>query len=125
MLTGKVELRESSKAAWEEGYSSLAGTDVVRTSAGRVAALAQIDPDHGLASLYVPCDPKDPGKAGASGPRALIAEAGVVGKSRASGADLRQALTDFAYQLTRHAYDLAECKESRDFPEKLPRYEDH
>ncbi|WP_251093724.1 hypothetical protein [Streptomyces sp. Caat 7-52] len=125
MLTGKVELRESSKAAWEEGYSSLAGTDVVRTSAGRVAALAQIDPDDGLASVYVPCEPKDPREAGASGPRALVAEASVVGKSRASGADLRQALTDFAYQLTRHAYSLAQCKEPRDFPEKLPRYGDH
>ncbi|GHI04450.1 hypothetical protein [Streptomyces cellostaticus] len=37
---------------------------------------------------------------------------------------LRQALTDFAYQLTQHAYKLAECKDSRGFPKELPRYKD-
>ncbi|MFS4097454.1 hypothetical protein [Streptomyces sp. AF1A] len=56
--------------------------------------------------------------------RALVAEADVIGKSRVSGAALGQALTDFAYQLTRHAYDLAGCKGARDFPAQLPRYGD-
>ncbi|GHH02393.1 hypothetical protein [Streptomyces rubradiris] len=35
---------------------------------------------------------------------------------------LRQTLTDFAYRLTRHAYDLAGCEGSRPLPGELPRY---
>lgn len=126
ILSGGVNLRESSRADWEDGYGSSAGTTVVRTSAGRVAGLAQVDADHGVASVYVPCEPKDSrkGEGSASGPRALVAEATVTGKSRVSGAALRQALTDFAYQLTRHAYALAECKGPGDFPARLPRYSD-
>ncbi|MEU4033168.1 hypothetical protein [Streptomyces collinus] len=122
ILSGSVNLRESSKDAWERFYGGDAGTRVVRTSAGRVAALAQLD-DDGVASVYVPCEPKDAG--GASGPRALVADVDVIGKSRASRGDRRQDLTDFAYQLTRHAYALAGCKGPSDFPGQLPRYEDH
>ncbi|MFE1197607.1 hypothetical protein ACFW6E_33400 [Streptomyces olivaceoviridis] len=124
ILSGGVNLRESSKADWVDGYGGSAGTAVVQTSAGRVAGLAQVDADHGVASVYVPCEPKDAreGDGGASGPRALVAEASVTGKSRVSGAALRQALTDFAYQLARHAYALAECKGAGGFPARLPRY---
>ncbi|MFI9247668.1 hypothetical protein ACIGXF_35005 [Streptomyces sp. NPDC053086] len=126
ILSGGVNLRESAMADWVDDYSSSSGTAVVRTSAGRVAGLAQVDADHGVASVYVPCEPKDEreGEGAASGPRALVAEASVTGKSRVSGAALRQALTDFAYQLTRHAYTLAECKDPRPFPAQLPRYGD-
>lgn len=121
-----MNLRESSKVDWAAGYGSSSGTAVVRTSAGRVAGLAQVNADHGIASVYVPCEPKKAreGKGGAFGHPALVAEADVIGKSRVSGAALRQALTDFAYQLTRHAYDLVGCKGARDFPAQLPRYGD-
>ncbi|MEU1707937.1 hypothetical protein ABZ478_21545 [Streptomyces sp. NPDC005706] len=123
ILSGSVNLRESSKDDWERGYGSDGGTRVVRTSAGRVAGLAQLDDDGGVASVYVPCEPKDAEET--SGPRALVAEAGVTGKSRASGTARRQDLTDFAYQLTQHAYALAGCKGPSDFPKRLPRYGDH
>ncbi|MGW0885142.1 hypothetical protein [Streptomyces sp. NPDC002671] len=123
ILSGRVNLQESSETAWENHYGSLAGVHVVKASAGRVEALAQIDADGGSASVYVPCEPKGEEEADASRPHALVAEAGVIGKSRVSGAALRQALTDFAYQLTRHAYELAECQGPRDFPQELPRYE--
>lgn len=49
----------------------------------------------------------------------------MIGESRASGAALRQAVTDFAYQLTKHAYELAECQAPRTLPEELPRYEEN
>ncbi|MET8585070.1 hypothetical protein ABZX39_29945 [Streptomyces collinus] len=122
ILSGSVNLRESSKDAWERFYGGDPSTRVVRTSAGRVAALAQLD-DDGVASVYVPCTPKDAGET--SGPRALVADVDVVGKSRASGGDRRQDLTDFAYQLTRHAYVLAGCEGPNDLPGQLPRYGDH
>ncbi|MEU6600493.1 hypothetical protein [Streptomyces flaveolus] len=126
ILSGGVSLRESSETDWADGYGPSAGTAVVRTSAARVAGLAQVDADHGVASVYVPCEPKDAGdgEGDAPGPRALVAQASVTGKSRVSGPELRQALTDFAYQLTRHAYVLAECKAPGDFPAQLPRYGD-
>ncbi|MGV9902912.1 hypothetical protein ACWDU8_10580 [Streptomyces sp. NPDC003388] len=121
ILSGSVNLRVSSKDEWERGYGSDGGARVVRTSAGRVAGLAQLD-DDGVASVYVPCEPKGAGEV--SGASALVAEVAVTGKSRASGAARRQALTDFAYQLTRHAYVLAGCKGLSDFPERLPHYGD-
>lgn len=126
ILSGGVNLRQSSKADWATGYGSSAGTAVVRTSAGRVAGLAQVGVGHGVASVYVPCEPKNPGdrQSGAAAPNALVAETSVSGSSRISGAALRQALTDIAYQLVRHAYTLAECAGPDDFPAQLPRYGD-
>ncbi|MFJ4687420.1 hypothetical protein [Streptomyces sp. NPDC088789] len=52
-----------------------------------------------------------------------MAEGSVEGGRAVSGAGLRQAVTDFVYQLAEHVYRLAGCQESRDFPEGLPRYE--
>ena len=122
ILSGQVDLRDSSKAAWVDSYGSLAASHVIRVSKGYVEALAQIDGDGGSASIYVPCVPTNVKEGDASHAYALVADAGVTGKSRATGAELRQALTDFAYQLTKHAYELAGCKGPHDFPEELPRY---
>ncbi|MGW5196706.1 hypothetical protein [Streptomyces spiralis] len=124
ILSGQVDPRDSSRTAWEDHYGSLAGHQVVRVTAGGVEALAQTDGDKGSASVYVPCAPATVQEGTASHAYALVADAGVTGKSRATGEELRQALTDFAYQLTEHAYKLAECKGALDFPEELPRYGD-
>ncbi|MGY4960257.1 hypothetical protein [Streptomyces sp. 900105245] len=121
ILSGRVNLWDVSKADWEQDYSDDPGTHVVRTSAGRVAGLAQVDGDRGVASVYVPCEPKD--AEAVTGPQALVAEVDVVGRSKASGVALGQNLTDIAYQLTRHAHAL-ECKGAGAFPGRLPRYED-
>ncbi|MGM9443963.1 hypothetical protein ACTAF0_27490 [Streptomyces murinus] len=124
-LSGEVDLRGASEAAWVDSYGRLAGKRVVRASKGELEALAQIDGDsRGSASVYVPCIPASVKESGAPHTYALVADVSVSGKSRATGAERRQALTDFAYQLTEHAYKLAGCKEPRNFPEKLPRYED-
>ncbi|MFF2126344.1 hypothetical protein ACFVW1_13215 [Streptomyces olivochromogenes] len=123
IMTGQVDLRESSKAAWIDSYGSLAGDHVMRVSKDGVEALAQTDSDTESASVYIPCVPTSIKESDASQTYALVANASVIGKSRATGTELRQALTDFAYQLTKHTYKLAECKDPRRFPEKLPRYE--
>ncbi|MFR9788690.1 hypothetical protein ACL07V_08430 [Streptomyces sp. MB22_4] len=122
ILSGQVDLRDSSEAAWVSAYGDLAGSRVVRVSKGGVEALAQVGGDKGAASVYVPCVPKSVKEIGASHDYALVANVGVAGKSRATGAALRQALTDFAYQLTVHAYKLADCAEPHSFPEEMPRY---
>ncbi len=121
ILSGRVNLRDVPKADWQQGYSDGPGTRVVRTSAGRVAGLAQVDADRGVASVYVSCEPKD--AEAVTGPQALVAEVDVAGRSKASGVALGQNLTDIAYQLTRHAYAL-ECKGPGAFPGRLPRYAD-
>lgn len=124
IMSGQVDLRKSSKAAWVDSYGSLAADHVIRVSKDGVEALAQMDSDtDSSASVYVPCVPTNMKEGDASHTYALVANAAVTGKSRATGTELRQALTDFAYQLTKHAYKLAECKDPRSFPEKLPRYE--
>ncbi|MFF2509679.1 hypothetical protein [Streptomyces sp. NPDC058086] len=72
--------------------------------------------------MYVPCAPPGVPSYNASQPYAVVGEARI-GPAKATGVPLRQALTDFAYQLAKHAYKLAECKDPRGFPEELPRYE--
>ncbi|MGX4691709.1 hypothetical protein [Streptomyces sp. JNUCC 63] len=74
--------------------------------------------------MYVPCAPPGVPSYNASQPYAVVGEALVYGRAKVTGVPLHQALTDFAYQLTKHAYKLAECKAPRDFPEQLPRYEE-
>ncbi|WP_143070829.1 hypothetical protein [Streptomyces malaysiense] len=123
-LSGEVDLRDSSEAAWVDFYGRLAGKRVVRASKGDLEALAQVDGDSGSASVYVPCVPKNLKESGVPHTYGLVADVSVTGKSRSTGAGRRQDLTDFAYQLTEHAYKLANCKEPRNFPEELPRYKD-
>ncbi|WP_405616561.1 hypothetical protein [Streptomyces sp. NBC_00076] len=125
ILSGQVDLRNSSKASWVDFYGDAASRQVIRISEGDLGALAQLDGDSVSASVYLPCVPTGIEEGDESKPYALVADASVTGKSRATEAELRQALTDFAYQLTKHAYKLADCKTPRDFPEKLPRYQNN
>ncbi|MGW1759773.1 hypothetical protein [Streptomyces mirabilis] len=73
--------------------------------------------------MYIPCAPPSVPSCNASRPYAVVGEARIHEPAKATGLALRQTLTDFAYQLTKHAYKLAECKDPRHFPEELPRYE--
>lgn len=129
-MDGRVVVRDVSEATWVNDYAPRAGRRVVRTSKDGIEGLAQFrdDASDSIASVYVPCTPPhDPydldGKLDTRPHTyALMTEAGVSGETKATGADLRQDLTDFAYQITRHAYKMAKCKEVRRFPEQLPRY---
>ncbi|MEU9401376.1 hypothetical protein [Streptomyces sp. NPDC048242] len=118
ILSGQVDVRDTSEASWASSYSQ--GHSVLRASKGGVEALAA---NGGRSvSLYIPCVPAGVEAGDARQGYALVADAGVLGKSRATGAELREALTDFLYQFTRHAYDVAECKPQRDLPKRLPPY---
>ncbi|MFC9464950.1 hypothetical protein [Streptomyces coelicoflavus] len=90
---------------------------------GDIEALA-LTGSRATSSVYVPCAPPSVPSYEASQPHAVIGETWVYGQAKATGEPLRQDLTDFAYQLAVHAYQLAECKAPRDFPKELPRYED-
>ncbi len=124
-LSGEVKIQDASERTWADFYGSHAGTTLLRSSADGVEALAQLDNHHGTASVYVPCVPRGAQADTASESYALVAEARAIGDTRSTGTSLRQAVTDFAYQLTKHAYELGDCRQPHTFPAELPRYKAH
>ncbi|MDX2683327.1 hypothetical protein [Streptomyces soliscabiei] len=125
-LSGEARVQPASSQEWLKYYQETGGRkNVIRVSVGDIEALAQINSKNSTASVYVPCTPPAVPEYNASEPYAVIGEARIDGSTEITGRPLRQTLTDFAYRLTEHAYKLAECKDARDFPGELPRYEDH
>ncbi|MFD5796142.1 hypothetical protein ACFWIO_21915 [Streptomyces diastatochromogenes] len=124
-LSGEARVQSVSQQQWLDSYrGSGGGHRIIRVSVGDIEAMAQIDPGTDTSSVYVPCAPPGLTRQEASEPYAVIGETRVYGSAKATGMPLRQALTDFAYQLSKRAYKLAECKAPRDFPAELPRYKD-
>ncbi|MFF3504157.1 hypothetical protein [Streptomyces sp. NPDC003247] len=125
ILSGMVELQQASESAWEDHYGGSGDQRVVRVSQNGVLALAQVEDDDASASVYVPCTVTGTEEDSASQGYSLVADVDVIGETTIDGVKLSQALTDFAYQLTKRAYELARCEDSRDFSAELPRYEDN
>ncbi|MFE8987585.1 hypothetical protein ACFYMI_07085 [Streptomyces collinus] len=125
ILSGMARVEDASVQQWLNHYGTSTDGDAVRVSVGGVEASAELDSSSGSSSIYIPCVPRGVRAEDANEPYAIIAEAGVIGNGRVSGAALRQAVTDFTYQLTKHTYELAECRNPRTLPEELPRYKDH
>jgi hypothetical protein len=124
-LSGEARVVPLAHDEWLEYYRGTGGQyRLVQASVGGIEAVAQIAPRRNTAAVYVPCTPPSVPSYDASEPYAVVARTWVAGAAAAKGVPLRQALTDFAYQLTRHAYESAECKEHRDFPAELPRFEE-
>ncbi|MFM9498809.1 hypothetical protein ACKI1Q_35060 [Streptomyces galilaeus] len=124
-ISGQADIRPISKDKWLESYHSGGRDDrIVHVSVQDIEAVAQLDPEDIAAGVYVPCVPRVAPSYNASEVYAVIAEVGVAGDTKVTDAALRQALTDITYRLTERAYELAECKDPRDFPEELPRYEE-
>jgi hypothetical protein len=124
-LSGEARVQQVSRDKWLDYYRGSGSQNrIIRVFVGDMEALAQIDSGETTSSVYVPCMPPAVPAYNASRPYAVVGEARVYGSAKGKGVPLRQTLTDFAYQLTQHAYHLAECKNARDFPKELPRYED-
>ncbi|MGW5368171.1 hypothetical protein ACWER6_07620 [Streptomyces sp. NPDC004009] len=124
ILSGVARVDDASPQTWLAHYGGSGVRRTVRVSSDGIEALAEIDGDSASSSVYVACTPRGVRTDSANQSYAVVAEAHVVGKTRVSGVALGQALTDFAYQLTKHAHELAECRETRRFPAELPRYKD-
>ncbi|MEU0344691.1 hypothetical protein ABZ092_38630 [Streptomyces bobili] len=124
-LWGRAQIRPVSKDKWLASYRDSGGDNrIIRVSVNGIEAVAQLDPENTTAGVYVPCVPPVVPSYNTPEAYAVITEVSVGGDTKATGGALRQALTDVAYRLTEHAYELAECKDSRNFPEDLPRYKD-
>ncbi|MFH9862682.1 hypothetical protein [Streptomyces sp. NPDC017202] len=122
ILSGEAKIQDSSQKTWEKYYKSYGGEskgETEQSSSDGIYALSKED----FASVYVPCVPNGSRPDDASQEYALVTEVRVIGESRITGIDLHQALTDFAYQITRRAYSLGDCQGVQEFPEKLPRFE--
>ncbi|MGW7357000.1 hypothetical protein ACWGI0_10220 [Streptomyces sp. NPDC054802] len=118
LISGEVVSRDTAPGPWRDYYAEQGYVaDPVDVSSGDIRAVAH--PDH--AYVYVPCTPpgKKPGEA--LNANALTVDAWTIGETRVQGDELRQVIVDFAYQLARHTYKAVDCKESRTFPEELPR----
>ncbi|MFC7813456.1 hypothetical protein ACFUTR_02155 [Streptomyces sp. NPDC057367] len=112
IVSGESELQDATSDEWLSGYEQEAGDTYgqLREAAGRkgvkTLTLGR------LASVYMPCS-----IAGGSAKRslrqyALITEARVIGESRAQGNELREALTEFAVQMSEHAYTVGKCNKA-------------
>lgn len=116
-LSGESQAADSSVTTWVKFYEGKPGGDkLVRVKKGPVQALSLPD---GLVSVYVPCTPPRNVSDEAVQSYALVTEARTIGETRAEGDDLRQAVTDFAYAITKHAHRAGGCQERISFPADL------
>lgn len=122
-LYGKAQVEPVSRDKWLEYYRGSGNRNqLIRISVGNIEALARIDSSANTSSVYVPCTPPFVPSYNSSQPYAVVGETWIHKPANTKSMPLRQTLTDFAYQLTQHAYKLAECKKTIDFPTELPRY---
>ncbi|WP_329075694.1 hypothetical protein [Streptomyces niveus] len=117
IISGEAESGFATEEGWRESYSSKVDGDPVSVSAGEVKVIALDN----LASVYIPCTPPRQAEYKVERTHSLVSDVRTIGESRVQGVALRQALMDFAYQLTKHAYRVGKCKDARDFPDELPR----
>ncbi|WP_158698015.1 hypothetical protein [Streptomyces prunicolor] len=122
-LLSETRVRPISKADWLKSYSKNGGTNkIIHTTADDIEALTQLNSDY--VEVYAPCSPPSIPSYNASEDYAVLTRLWVDGDTKATGTPLGQALTDIAYQVTKHVHKLAECQGAHDFPQELPRYGD-
>ncbi|MFB7277070.1 hypothetical protein ACFCZV_08170 [Streptomyces hydrogenans] len=118
LVSGEAQSGIATVESWRARHSSPQGEGAGSLSVNGVHVGVRSEP--AMASVYIPCTtPRHAGDR--HGAHSLTAEARTVGETRAQGAELRQILADFAYQLARHAYRVGECQEPRELPDELPR----
>lgn len=120
ILTGMVRVNDVSVQQWLDHHGASTG-DAIRVSVSGVEALAELDSNSSTSYVYIPCVPRGVRAEDANKSYAIIAEASLIGEGRGSAEALRQTVTDFTYQITKHTYELAECQGPRTLPEELPR----
>lgn len=115
IISGEVEITDVTPEQWDSYYED---------QGEGVPLKAEVDPMQILSvaedrvALYVPCTPA---KDDAPSPKAqvFVTDARTIGKTGATGQDLRQAVTDFAYGITQHALKLSKCREAASLPRDL------
>ncbi|MES9511591.1 hypothetical protein ABWJ92_35205 [Streptomyces sp. NPDC000609] len=118
IISGDGLVNDVSFDDWREDYGHDRKEGKREMQAGGVSIISSPDD----VSMYVPCTPpkKKPEKARKT--YALIVESRAIGDTRATGMELRQAVTDFSYQLLKYSYKIQQCQEDRKIPDNLPRF---
>ncbi|MFF2412204.1 hypothetical protein [Streptomyces sp. NPDC058092] len=118
IVSGDGLVHDASFDDWREGYGHGRDKGTFEVRAGGVSVIASPDD----VSMYVPCTPPGKKPEEARNAYALIVESRAIGETRATGMELRQAVTDFSYQLLKYNYKIQQCQEAQELPDKLPRF---
>ncbi|MYS43058.1 hypothetical protein GTY23_17830 [Streptomyces sp. SID5998] len=122
-IWSRTQVVDVSRKDWLErdGRRGAGGPFDHVASAG-VEALASEDRYSGV---YIPCTPSSGHVYGDPADYAVVTEVWVSAYDdpAPTGPVVRQTLTDIAYRVARHAYELAGCRAPHAFPAELPRYE--
>ncbi|MFD5951549.1 hypothetical protein ACFWAZ_38140 [Streptomyces collinus] len=111
IVSGESDLQDVTSKTWLSGYRQEAGESRGELRQGSSGHAKTLTLDR-LASVYVPCTPPGARPDDALQQYALITEARVIGDSRIHGSALRKALTEFAVDLSDHAYKVGKCRKA-------------
>lgn len=117
IISGEAKTADASEATWRTRTEGDGEGKEVKMPSGQVEIISWRD----QAEVYIPCVPPGKKKEKALQSYSLITQARTIGETRIKGDQLRQAITDFAYQTARHAYKIGGCQERQEFPDELPR----
>lgn len=118
ILSGDSTVYDVSTNEWLEGVGERADASKLEIEAQGIYAVSYA----AQASLYVHCTPvgKKPGEA--RNEYGLVVESRTIGDTAVSGDELRQEVTDFAYELLKYSFKIQGCQEARTLPSELPRF---
>lgn len=117
IISGESKTADASEATWRDGAKGDGDGKEIKMSSGNVEIISWRD----QTEVYILCVPPGKEKEKALQSYSLITQARTTGETRAKGDQLRQTITDFAYQTARHAYKAGGCQERQEFPDELPR----
>ncbi|MGA5418386.1 hypothetical protein [Streptomyces pseudogriseolus] len=113
IISGEVEVTDVTSEQWYNHYKDQGEGVPLKAKRGPVQVLSVAED---RVTLYVPCKPA---KSASSATQVFITDARTIGETHATGPELRQAITDFAYGITRHAFDLDKCRGVDSLPADL------
>lgn len=109
IVSGESDVQDATSKTWLSGYEQEAGESQGKLRQESSGDTKTLTLDR-LASVYVECTPPGASPDDALQQYALITEARVIGDSRVHGSELREALTEFAVQLSDKAYKVGKCR---------------
>ncbi|UZI29302.1 hypothetical protein [Streptomyces sp. VB1] len=119
ILSGDGSIHDVSAREWLEGVEGDADESKRAVEFRGIRAVSYA----AQSFLYVPCAPagKKPGEA--RNAYGLIVEARTIGDTAVTGDELRQEVTDFAFELLKYNYEIQGCQEGLALPPELPRFD--
>ncbi|WP_329208264.1 hypothetical protein OG257_15630 [Streptomyces sp. NBC_00683] len=118
ILSGDGRIHDVSADEWREGVEAAADASKLEVDFQGIRAVSYASE----AVIYVPCTPTGKKPEEARQDYGLIVESRTIGDTAVTGDELRQEVTDFAYELLKYSYKIQGCQEVRTLPSRLPRF---